>query len=352
MVKFLAPDIGIFVCPNIDISDIAHHSFSLFRSSRMRNGYFVDDVYYENKVAITDHMKRLLMACPPGTVPTKNDNMFIRSVLTNHPKWISKCNGDPDQTTVTSELSRGSRYRCIELHRVDATVMDISFHVAIHAMVPGRNNKRRKGTCGMNAFQKVARIECQDDINRAMVEEPWTCGITGESLVKKASHIDHIYEFRHLVTDFIREYAIDIDTVGYSKEPWVNKWVSEELTGQWKRYHRKNAMLRRTTPHANMSRRRHLKRSHSGHIIQTPVSVPAVQSSGLWSIFTKKSLFSPSTHQPINPSTHQPINPSTPRSSADEYHPEQVESRCVASASPLQGAHHSTWETLGVYKHN
>jgi hypothetical protein len=170
--------------------------------------------------------------------------------------------------------------------------MDISFHVAIQAMTPGRNNKPRKMACALKDFQKVARIECQDDINQAMVDLPWTCGITGESLVEKASHIDHVYEFRHLVTDFIREYAIDIDTVSYSQEPWVNKWVSEELTGQWKRYHRQNATLRRTTPRANLSRRRPLKRSDSGHIMHTPLSVPAVQSGGLWSMFTNKSLVS------------------------------------------------------------
>jgi hypothetical protein len=269
--------------------DISQSQRRVKQVSPMRNGYFVNGAYFKTKAAITSHMRRLLAACPVGTVPTNADNIFIRSVLTNHPEWISKCNDDPDQTTLTSESSRGSFHRCIELHRNDATVMDISFHVAIQAMVPGRNSKPRKSACALKDFQKVARIECQDDINRAMVDLAWTCGLTGESLVKKASHIDHVYEFRHLVSDFIREYEIDIDTVGYSKEPWVNKWASEELTDHWKRYHRQHATLRRTTPRANLSRRRHLKRSHSGHIIQTPASVPAVQSSGLWSMFTKKS---------------------------------------------------------------
>jgi hypothetical protein len=225
-------------------------------------GYFVNDDYFKKKKKIKPYIRDLLYdCCTVGTVPPKDVDEFLRSTLANHPEWLTKCNNHPESTILTIVFHRGNR--CIELHRADETRMDISYGVAVEAMKSGRNRKPRKTVYNaLQRFNHVARNECADDIQRANAELPLTCAITGVSLANTASHIDHVLEFEQLVNDFILADGIDVNSVGYSNEPWVNKWTSQKLTDDWKRYHRQNATLRRTTPHANLSRPRRPKRRH------------------------------------------------------------------------------------------
>jgi hypothetical protein len=84
------------------------------------------------------------------------------------------------------------------------------------------------------------------------------CGLTGVELEFHQCHVDHVITFDSLLKDFIQKYNIDVDSV-IDDKPHDGEifpiFTDDDIRRQWIEFHRKHAVLRLTTPEANLARR-------------------------------------------------------------------------------------------------
>ena len=75
-----------------------------------------------------------------------------------------------------------------------------------------------------------------------------------QQLTRKHYHVDHVYEFRKLVADFVKEEQLDIVHIPVRED--FSAFTDRGLTTRWLNFHRLNASLRSITATSNLKRPR------------------------------------------------------------------------------------------------
>ena len=158
---------------------------------------------FETKRELAEHAKHILNSSILHVVV--GDDVYLE-LLRHHPLYFEKSMNSPVKVTIENSPSFGSRSTM--LHRVDGSKMDISIIKCLDAFPTGRSdvNKKRK-SYDRAKFFKTARTAIQSDIKRAKDDLPDFCALSGVSLKNKPNHIDHVKEFRILMSKNYFSYS-------------------------------------------------------------------------------------------------------------------------------------------------
>jgi hypothetical protein len=89
------------------------------------------------------------------------------------------------------------------------------------------------------------------------------CGITGEPIKRKGSHVDHAppRTFQVLVADFVKLIGVKLKGIEITSEGRLGitsakYFADRELAARWQNYHRQHAVLRITSEKANLQQKK------------------------------------------------------------------------------------------------
>ena len=140
------------------------------------------------------------------------EHEFLMMVFENHIDWEQKKGVGVDFISI---ILTEWRTKCFQLHRIDGTTTDISFRSAIEHKSPRR--------IFAEACRNAVRKEIERFRNENVIYGVTTCEITGETLTRNNTHIDHYdLKFAELVASFYKKHLSH-----YSIEQIVDKWINK-----------------------------------------------------------------------------------------------------------------------------
>ena len=216
---------------------------------------------FKNKKCVRSFYEQLRGQLGTGKpiLPPSEEYVFLNSLCSAHPRWHLKTAGLPPRAFVfrTNQLDRKSI--CLMIVRKDGSEMDISVPKCLRffqSVVRRTSGPPSADSDARTRFMKVARRIAEDDVVEARNLLPDVCALTGVSLCHRPFHIDHEIEFRKLVDTFLAEEGIDPGTLQFSLGCDVIGLQDTTVEQKFRVFHRREAVLRKTTPHANLARPR------------------------------------------------------------------------------------------------
>ncbi|MDA0167144.1 DCL family protein [Solirubrobacter ginsenosidimutans] len=178
-----------------------------------------------------------------------DDEQFLCDLLDLHPEAVTKIGCGVSHFTREADRRGG---RCFWLWRTDGTHNDWSTAKALRLTGP------RHDLLG------AMRCEVEDQRNDFVREQfadrtTVICAITGVPLTKEAAHADHADPtFGQMARNFLAEEGIGTRLPPPQiTDAGTRRYFSDrDLARRWKSYHRDHAVLRLTTAHANLARKR------------------------------------------------------------------------------------------------
>lgn len=188
----------------------------------------------------TEYYKNILNKglCDSLVQHRKQDYDEMMELFKNHPDYPNKLRNVIDISIVKNK--RNDKYFEFNLIRDDQSIEDISYRCCINP----RNDKHDFLSAMRNYIDP--QIKEFRRLNNNQCEQ---CG------TKKNIHIDHIYMFQYLVSDFI-ENRTDIPTEFDENKDNTSKFKKEdiEFANEWYQYHLKHSQLRPLCAKCNLSR--------------------------------------------------------------------------------------------------
>ena len=201
-----------------------------------------------------------------GRITNQGEHDMLLHIFQNHPEWQLKKGVGIDFISVTLT---SWKTRCFQLHRVDGTTTDISYKACITKKHPAQ------------IFIEACRNAVREDIHRFRMQNViygvTTCEITGETLTRDNTHIDHYdMDFKTLLKNFWYKYfshvklAEFVDThinktddnsvdTCFIENVWINPSSDDEMlmlmsiSECFRQFHNENTQLRAVTKDANLS---------------------------------------------------------------------------------------------------
>ena len=168
----------------------------------------------------------------------EKDYIELMELFKNHPEYPFKLRDVVDIQVVKNK--RNSKYFEFNLIRKDGSIEDISYRSCICQRTDNHNL--------LNAMRNCI----QPQINHFKENSEKKCVFCGNT---KEIHIDHIYMFKDLTTDFLKDkmnipstFDDNFDNSAIFKEE------DEIFSNSWYEYHLKNANLRPLCKKCNLSR--------------------------------------------------------------------------------------------------
>lgn len=191
-------------------------------------------------------------ACPVVQISDGSGFVFLQDLISRHPEAEKKIGCGINRF----EIRQNPAFACqntFYLIRSDNTETDFSFR----SCLSGRKNSKYADFCraARNAIRE--QIVVFKTAQFLSIDRP-RCGITGAELDFERCHVDHVATFDSILKTFIQLNDIDVeasvsdDSVDGEIFP---VFTSDQLRSDWVEFHRNNAVLRLTTPEANLARR-------------------------------------------------------------------------------------------------
>lgn len=186
----------------------------------------------------------ILKSYKPGEFISNDDYYFMMSVFENHPDWERKMGSGVDEISVQSALY-GSK--CFYLHRLDGTKTDISYNACLNA--PTRLADIKKA-CRNAVVRDILKFRDEN-----VIYGETKCPITGDTLTKENTHIDHYDKtFAELCNTWIESQNLQYLTSKLNQTQDNNMltyFTDENLSRSFRIYHNMNTHLRAVTKYAN-----------------------------------------------------------------------------------------------------
>ena len=205
---------------------------------------------FKTKAALTERIKLILNGAVSRVPLGTKDFEFMLEVLHLHPMAVIKIGVGVSAIFVDKAPEWTSR--CFFVRRTDQSKAEFSFHECL------------KGTTHEGRFLEAARAEIEDQVVHFRESifagsSVRLCALTGASITRHESHIDHIVPFNKLVEAFTANFSLDVATVKYTG--WDDgaarmRFADPVLAKQWSDFHREKAELRITAKSANLQRPR------------------------------------------------------------------------------------------------
>jgi hypothetical protein len=195
------------------------------------------------------HVSDMLDLYVDGQKVENDDELFLRDLLDLHPEAVAKIGCGVSHFTRERD-GRGGR--CFWLWRADGTHIDWSTGKALRHTGPRHD------------LLDAMRCEVEDQRNDFVREQfangaIVVCALTGAPLTKETAHADHADPtFGQIARDFIADEGIGTRLPSPQiRDAGTRHYLGDrDLAQRWKSYHRDRAVLRLTTAHANLTRKR------------------------------------------------------------------------------------------------
>ena len=188
-----------------------------------------------------EYFKKILNkgVCKSLVEERKEDYEELMELFKKHPEYPDKLRDVVD--IMVGKNKRNSEYYEFNVIRQDGSVEDISYRCCINP----RNEKHNILSAMRNTIQPQI-----DDFRKSAKKECEFCKKTNDI------HIDHIYKFQYLVSDFLIDktdiptmFDDNIDNTAIFKKKDIN------FANDWYSYHAKHATLRPLCSKCNLSRK-------------------------------------------------------------------------------------------------
>lgn len=216
----------------------------------------VGDIVFASKDALKKACQEVLYAYDLGqTVTEPLYDAFLRELLLRHSKTEIKIGVGVASFQIEQGEPRG---RCFWLTRVDGTRTYFSYPACIRGedLTP-----EKKATL---AFRHEIRDQLIAFKQSVFTGSDVRCALTGVMVDFYSSHVDHVYPLQRLQQDFLLGEHLSLSQIA------VQQWqegeqqrggarilfLDRDFATRWSEYHQKHAVLRVTSPEANLQRGR------------------------------------------------------------------------------------------------
>ena len=191
---------------------------------------------------------------PDNVYINPNDLAFMCDVLKRHESADFKAGcGVVAMYVKTVPLYRNNR--CFWLVRKDGSETDFSFEMCLRNKPESRLIKFKRA-CRSAISEEMYMFKNVFFSNKTKFCAE--CPFTGEVITPSQSHVDHAppWTFEKIVSAFIRNYSINVDTVkirGIREDKMLRNEIDDDLKQQFIDYHNERAKLRVISKKANLS---------------------------------------------------------------------------------------------------
>ena len=190
-------------------------------------------------------------ATPVEVIDNGKKFSFLSDLIFRHPDAMQKT-GCGIQRFEIRNNPVFKHQKTFYLIRLDGTETDFSFRLCLS----GRSKSEWSDFCQAARNAISGQIITYKTSRFISIEKP-VCEITGEEIEFNSCHVDHVIPFEKLIRQFVAERGIDVSKcVAASVDGQiVPRFASDSVQSDWADFHQQNAVLRLTTPKANMSRK-------------------------------------------------------------------------------------------------
>lgn len=212
--------------------------------------YEIAGIKFKTKADIKNYIRELISKYHECDILEDDDHEFILEVLNMHPDAENKIGEGVHCFFVMTDKSRTNN-KYFKIFRTDKTSIDFSWVKCID----GCKNiklKRFTDTCRHEIIGQIIKFRDKHLQGDYIMHE------NGTLIKKEDAHIDHVYEFRKIVKDFIKETGTNIDEIEIidTKDGLYKEFMCQPYTLLWRDYHKKHAKLRVITKHENLTRKK------------------------------------------------------------------------------------------------
>lgn len=191
---------------------------------------------FATKKALEDKIRSIAKETPIGASLGDVDKGFMTWVLSHHDQFEEKC-GFGLVAIVVCRDDFNNRFFSIE--RSDGTLEDISWH---HALKPRRNERKH--------FLSALREEVKEQIIAFKKSAEPICGICGMRIYGEDAHVDHVTQFRDLVSSSFGDEIHEIIDMGPTRPILKDR----DIARQWSEFHAQNAQLQMAHAACNLKK--------------------------------------------------------------------------------------------------
>jgi hypothetical protein len=212
---------------------------------------FLGGTEYRTKFAVAE-VCRLIIASTGDYQPLAKERIqFVSDLFRRHPDFLEKSFPGISGFSVATD-SRWKTTRHFIVQRVDGSSIDFSWKICIDGSLPERRIDVLASMRSAVADQILAFRDA-----KFSGENHLLCPITGISLTKNDSHVDHVSPrtFLALADDWLKSLGLSFDQVQLTRSMDGYGWRMADLeqTSSWQSFHRSSAILCVVSRQANLS---------------------------------------------------------------------------------------------------
>jgi hypothetical protein len=215
--------------------------------------YKVGEIEFDSKEQARKCIgKWLKEVCPVVQISDGSGFAFLKDLISRHPEADKKIGCG----IIRFEIRENPIFTCqnsFYLIRKDGTETDFSFR----SCLSGKKNSKYSDFCRAARHAISEQIVVFKTAQFIGIDNP-QCEITGVDLQFNDCHVDHVVTFELLVKQFIRENSIDVESSVLDESfdgEIFPRFADDSVRKKWIEFHRQRAVLRLTTPEANLARR-------------------------------------------------------------------------------------------------
>lgn len=215
----------------------------------MAISFKIAGVSFRTKKSAKDFVVKLRDGCSDGVRISDLNASFLAEMLMLHPEAEDKIGCGVSHFTVETDKEFG-RTRHFVVHRMDGSSTDFSFH----ACFDGRNDRRDR----LEALRRAIEPSVLRFRDSQFASGPVFCPFLRSQLQPGSCHVDHVspQTFLVIVKSWLAARRMGIEHIQITP-PQDNQLVAtltdEAQRADWIAYHDSVAVLRLTSPLANLS---------------------------------------------------------------------------------------------------
>jgi 5-methylcytosine-specific restriction endonuclease McrA len=222
-------------------------------------GVEIAGLTFITKTQAEEHIRGILSRYGQMEPLYGDDLKFVVDLLESHPNRdiIVDCGVREIKVQHLQDKYKSRRFVLV---RTDSSIRDFTWR---HALYPRSARARVMRACRWAASPQVVQFKEDAFSDR----DELTCGVSGKSITKQSSDVDHIppRTFEAIVMAWLytmRMQPEDVALVPQAGYQQPDRWEDKFLEENWKSYHRLHARLRVIDRHANLS---DVKKAANGH---------------------------------------------------------------------------------------
>lgn len=215
----------------------------------------INNIEFKTQQEALEYFKTMLNSCDMNqNIPEHYDDLY--DLLCRHPHAMEKIGCGVESFMVKSD---GYGHKCFWLIRVDGTIEDFSYITCAKGKDVSNEVKFRKA-CRTAIRPQIVEYR-NNYFNGSQLAK---CETTNKQINIALCHVDHIgpMYFETIVTNFINEFNINVNTINYDTTGTTCRIMNVELLRNWVEYHKRHAKLRCVDKQYNLKTAHLAKEKH------------------------------------------------------------------------------------------